>query len=354
MRLISILIISIFLISCKKEKDVPNPPGTTQSALKNGLLVLNEGLFQQNNSSLSWVDMSTGSVENQFFESKAGRLLGDTGNDMKRYGGKIYIVVNVSSTVEVMDANTGAAIKQISMMSNGVAKQPRNIVFKGSKAYVSCFDGYVDVLDTSSLSIEKRIKVGLNPEGLEISNNKLYVANSGGLNGPKMDSTVSVVDIASLQEIKKIVVGQNPGGVVRDEQGDIYVIARGNYGSIPSRMVRINTTNDVVENTFSFDASGFSIMGSNILISYIDKNTSKKKVALFDPISESISNSNFMDLSQVTTLYNIIYSPSLKKIYCLDAMNYTNTGYVRVYSSSGSYENSYHVGLNPNSILIYE
>jgi YVTN family beta-propeller protein len=354
MRFINLLFISVVLFSCKKDDMVPQVPSSNNDELKKGFLVLNEGLFQQNNSSLSWFDLTTETANNEFFEAKSGRLLGDTGNDMKRYGGKIYVVVNVSSTLEILDATTGKSLKQISMMAGAVAKQPRQIAFYGSKAYVTCFDGYVDVIDTVSLAVEKRIKVGLNPEGIEVSNNKLYVANSGGLNGPKMDSTVSVIDLASQTEIKKIVVGTNPGSVVKDDQGDIYVIAQGNYGSIPSRMVQIDTQNDEVLTTFPFNASGITKMGSQFLITYSNSSSSKAEVALFDTESETIITSSFLENSQITTLFGLSYVSTTNKIYCFDAMNYTNTGYVRQYSFQGNYEKSYHVGLNPNSILYYE
>lgn len=344
-----------FLFSCKKEKPViADSIVASNSGLKNGMMVLCEGLFQQNNATISWVNFADGSSDDLFFTNKTERFLGDTGNDLKQYGGKVYVVVNVSSTIEVLDKSTGSSIKQISMMNGAIAKQPRSIVFHGSNAFITCFDGYVDVLDTVSLIITQGIQVGANPEGLSISNNKLYVANSGGLNSPNVDSTVSVINLSSLQEIQKITVGKNPGSVVTDSQGDVYVISRGNYSTIPSRMVRINSQTDAVETTFSFDASGIEKIGSNLLISYYNYSTSSSNIALFDAVSETIINSTLIDDSQFTTLYGVQYRVSNNKIYCLDAMGYTNTGYVRVFSASGVYETSYHVGLNPNNILFYE
>lgn len=352
MRSINLLLVLLAFTGCKKEK--PKDPIDTPSVLKNGMIVLCEGLFQQNNAALSWVNFADGSSDDLFFTNKTGRLLGDTGNDLEQYGSKIYIVVNVSSTIEVLDKSTGNPIKQISMMNGVVAKQPRSIVFFGSNAFITCFDGYVDVLDTASLTITQRIPVGDNPEGLSISNDKLYVANSGGLNSPNVDSTVSVINLNTFQEIQKITVGKNPGVVVTDSEGDVYVIARGNYSTIPSRMVKINTQTDEVETTFSFDASGIERMGTNLLISYYDYSNSTSNVALFDAISETISNPSLIDDSQLTTLFGVEYRSSNNKIYCLDAMGFTNTGYVRIFSASGIYETSYHVGLNPNNILFYE
>lgn len=352
MRYINFLLVLLVFTGCKKEK--PKDPSDTPTVLKNGMIVLCEGLFQQNNAALSWVNFADGSSDDLFFTNKTGRFLGDTGNDLEQYGNKIYIVVNVSSTIEVLDKSTGNPIKQISMMNGTVAKQPRSIVFHGSNAFITCFDGYVDVLDTASLIITQRIQVGSNPEGLSIANSKLYVANSGGLNSPNVDSTVSVINLTTFQEIEKITVGKNPGTVVTDSEGDIYVISRGNYSTIPSRMVKINSQTDEVETTFSFNASGIERMGTNLLISYYDYSNSTSNVALFDAISETISNPSLINDSQFTTLFGVEYRSSNNKIYCLDAMGYTNTGYVRVFSASGVYETSYHVGLNPNNILFYE
>ena len=354
MHLIKIIFAALFLVlavSCKKDK--PEDP-VTPDTLKNGMLVLNEGLFQLNNSNLTWVDFSSGSADNEFFTEKTGRLLGDTGNDMERYGGKIYIVVNVSSTIEVLEASTGKPVKQIPMMNGNVSKQPRSIVFYGSKAFITCFDGFVDVLDTASLAITQRIPVGLNPEGLTVSGQKLFVSNSGGLNSPDMDSTVSVIDLNSLTEISKIKVGKNPGSIVTDHQGDVYVIARGNFGNIPSRMKKINTADLTVASSFPFDAGGIERMGNKLLISYFNSNTSSSNIALFNAETDVIENPSYINVSDIETLYGIHYRASNQHIYLVDAKGYTNTGYIREYTNSGNFIKSFHVGLNPNSILFYE
>lgn len=349
MRLISSCILLTVLFACKKDK----PDEVVVTELKNGMLVLCEGLFQQNNASLSWVNTLTDEVNTDFFTVQNNRMMGDTGNDMKLYGGKIYIVVNNSNTIEVLSKSNGKSIKQISMVDGVVGKQPRSIAFYGSNAYITCYDGFVDVLDTASLTITQRIQVGANPEGLAISNGKLFVANSGGLNSI-VDSTVSVIDLATYSEITKITVGKNPGSVKLDAQGDVYVIARGNYGTIPSRMVKLNTVSNSVDQTFSFDASGMERMNHYFLISFYNYSTETSEIRLFNTQTESIENNSFINTSTITTLYGIQYNPQNDKIYCLDAMNYTNTGYVRQYSASGVFEKSYHVGLNPNKILFYE
>jgi hypothetical protein len=347
----SIFFISLSLFSCKKP---PVTPAEESGDLKKGILVLNEGLFQQNNASLSWINLENSEVNLEFFEQKSGRLLGDTGNDMKRYGDKVYIVVNASSTLEILNAKTGKPIKQILMQNGSVAKQPRSVTAYGSKVFITCYDGFVDVLDTNSLTITQRIQVGANPEESTVSNQKLYVTNSGGLNSPNVDSTVSIIDLNSFVEIKRLVVGKNPGSIITDDDGDVYVVSRGNYGSIPARMHKINTATDEVETDFEFDALHLDAIGSKFLISFHNYSTSTSNVALFNPQTDVLENSSFIDNSIIQTLYGIHYNASNQKIYCMDAMGFVNSGYVRVFSVTGSYETSFHVGLNPNSILFYD
>lgn len=344
MRYVSLLFIVSVLFSCKKkEPEVVIVDGN----LGNGMLILCEGLFQQNNSSVSWVSFTSNTVSNQFFNARADRQLGDTGNDMQKYGGKIYIVVNVSSTVEVLSAIDFHSIKQIPMQVGGVAKQPRSIAFYGSNAYVTCYDGFVDVIDTTTLTVTQRIAVGSNPDGIVSDYGFLYVSNSGGLNFPLLDSTISIIDPVSNTETNKVTVGPNPGAIVSDGLGDVYVISRGDFISIPSRLVKLNT-GTLQTNSFGFEVTMLASM--NNYIAFSDGNT----VGILDPANEVITQSNFIDMSGVTTPYGLSYSPYYNKFYVFDAMNYTNSGYVFQYSGTGTYETKYHVGLNPSKSVFIE
>lgn len=350
MRSISLLIlISFVVISCKKD----DPTISGNIPLHDGMMVLCEGLYQQNNSELSFVNFNTNQSINGFFLQTSDRQLGDTGNDMKRYGGKVYVVMNGSSTVEVISGVTGITIKQISMTNNGIAKQPRSVAFYQDKILVSCFDGYVDVIDTTSLEVEQRILVGNNPEGLAVSNDKLFVANSGGLNFPNYDSTVSVVNLSTFTEELKITVGKNPVGVEVDDQGDIFVITRGDFGSTPSRLNKINPSSYAVTH-YTFDASLMAPMGTGFLIGYSDFSTGDKQLGFFNPLTGLLSEMNFMDLSGVQTMYSIAYHAGRDRIYISDAMDFVTTGYVHEFSGSGALENSFHVGLNPSKIVFYD
>lgn len=342
-----IIFISFLLAGCKE--DVVEPFVPSVDKLDSGMVVLCEGLFQQNNATISWVQLPGGAQDASFFETKTARALGDTGNDMIQYGGKIYIVVNVSSTIEVMNALDFTPVKQIEMMAGGQPKQPRSLAFANGQVYITCFDGFVDVLDTTSLEISQRIAVGANPEGLAVSNNKLYVANSGGLNFPNVDTTVSVIDLATHVELQKIAVGMNPGGVFANDNGDVFVIARGDYGPVPSRLRKIDAATDAVVNaSYNFEISGMSEMSNSDMIVF-DANGVHRFNFQTDQVEETFA----IDMSGVNTLYGVKYRSSESALYLMDAMGYTNQGIIRKYDTSGSFISSYQVGLNPTKILFF-
>jgi YVTN family beta-propeller protein len=339
------------LVSCKKEP-IEESPNTPVDYFKNGLLVVNEGLFQQNNSTLSWVDLSNDAVNNEVFEQKTNRQLGDVGNDIIRYGSKIYIVVNVSSTIEILDAKSGTSIKQIQMTHNGIPKQPRFAAKTNGKLFVSCFDGYVDVIDTASMEVTQRIQVGANPDEIHFANNLLYVANSGGLSYPNVDSTLSVIDPNTLTEINRIVVGKNPTRVSSDNNGNIYVITQTGFNTLNSQLVKVNPQTLTVASVFPWQVMRMTPMNNHMILYISNNNVSS--IQLMDTQSGTITNPNFLDAGLFTTYYGAQYDAARNQLYCFDAMSYVNKGYIRIFSSTGNFIKNIQVGLNPSKLLIYE
>ena len=344
---LGVLILCFFMLSCKKKNVETNEQ---VSSISEGYLVLNEGLFNQNNASLTWYDVKTRNVTLDVFQTNNQRGLGDTGNDMIRYGNKIYVIVNVSSIIEVLDAKTLKSVKQIPMIAWNKSKQPRNILGYGSNVFVSCFDGYVDVIDTVSFQIIKRIKVGDNPENLCLLNQQLLVANSGGLNPPQMDSTISIVDVHTLSEVKKITVGMNPGNIIKGLNSNVYVITRGNYNKVDPSWKLVNIINGVVEKTFNENILAMEIFQDSLLLI----NTNNQSLSLFSMNKNNIKINDFISLSGFVNPYNVQFLPSKNEICVTDANGYVNQGYVSIFDLNGKLKEKFKAGLNPSKIIIYE
>ena len=171
----------IALTGCEKIEPAPEPePVNPEEAAASGVYVLCEGLFQMNNATLTFYNYLTGDIDNNYFLTQNGRGLGDTGNDLKAYGSKLYCVVNASETVEIMELKSAKSLKQISLSG----KQPRRIAFADGYAYVCCFNGDVVKIDTATMEVTATAQAGSNPDGICTANGKLYVANSAGSTTP--------------------------------------------------------------------------------------------------------------------------------------------------------------------------
>lgn len=340
------VILSVILASCHKDKKVSpvSPPVTS------GLYVLNQGTFNNNNSTLSFYDYTSKQVTPDIFATANNHGLGDTGNDIEIYGSKMYIVVNVSSTIEVVDKKTAKSISQIKLFNGTVAREPRDIVFYKTNAYVTSYDGTVAVIDTAALTVSKYINVGRNPEQLAVANGKLYVANSGGLGYPNFDKTVSVIDLNTLTVTKTLTVGFNPQNVAADAYGNVYVLAAGDYGSNPSSLAIIDDNTDVVKSLTNFDGSAMTIQGDNLYFI-----TSSNKIEVYNVKSQLVTNAGFItDGTVVTTPYSLAVDGTTGEVFVTDAKNYASNGSVFAFDKTGKKEYSVTVGINPGRIAFFK
>jgi len=340
------------LASCSKDY-VPTPD--TPAAERAGIYVLNEGNAGRNNSSLTFYNYTSKTTDPDLYASaNGGAGLGDTGNDIKVYGSKMYIIVNVSSTIEIVDPKTAKSIKQIKLFDGATAREPRYIVFNKNKAYISTYDGKVAVLDTASLTIDKYISVGRNPEQMVIANGKLYVANSGGLDsytaaGP--DKTVSVVDLTTLTETKKIEVASNPINIAADAYGDVYVISYGiDYPAKPV-MTIINNVTDAVKGSSSIDAGyGSSFLVNGDLAYYL---TDAGKVKVFNVKTDVVQSENFVsDGTTFSAAYDLAVDNATGELFVTDAIDYTSNGKLFAFDKTGKKEYTLTTGINPGAIVL--
>ena len=355
MRLWNFLKINVLLVillpllgaSCNRPEPEPEPQPQPEAYAK-GMYILNEGLFQLNNSTLSYYDFTTGTLTENIFLDVNHRGLGDVGNDLQRYGSKLYCVVNNSNIVEVMDFSTAKSLKTINL--NG--KQPRRLAFLDGKAYISCFDGDVVRVDTASLEIEATVHAGRNPDGICVCNGKLYVCNSGGLNYLNYDNTVSVFDLATFSLIKNITVNINPYHIAADSEGDVYVVSRGNYGDIPMTFQRIDSQTDEVVQTFDFPVYNFAISGNLCYLYSFNWSTYEYAVRVLDVTTEQIVKEQFIDdRTTFTCPYGIAVDPSNGDVYIADAYYNSTNGDVFCFGSDGCLKYKFEAGISPSCIV---
>ena len=346
-----------FLFSCKKD---PVEPMKKQivfdtNFVTRGIYVLNEGLMNMNNASLSYFNFADSSTSSDYFNMQNGRKLGDTGNDLAVYGQKIYVVVCVSSQVEVLDAVTGKSIVQIPLFNGQKPRQPRRIAFYKQTAIVCSFDGSVAIIDTASLTVEKYIQVGRNPDGIAVANNKAYISNSGGLDAPKYGHTLSVIDMEKQEVVKEIEVEVNPYLIVPDDYGDLYVISRGDYGKKKMCLQIVDSKTDSLKYTFpNLEALNLAIHGDTAYVYHYDFTSgSGSAIRVLNIKTKQIIRDNFIsDGTKVQTAYGIVIDKATGNVFIGDAHGFVNTGDVICFNSLGKKQFSFKTGLNPCGMVI--
>ena len=340
-----LILLAVFIAACHKKPVTPDNP----TVERNGMYILNEGVWNYNNSTISFYNFNSNEGTSDIFTAVNNRGLGDTGNDLQPYGSRLYCVVNTSENIQVMDLYTAKVIGTVPLQG----KSPRRICFDGSKAYVSCFDGTVVRFDTASLVVESTVMVGPNPEGVCIANGKLYVANTGGYNAPDYGTTVSVIDLSLFSLIQNIPVAMNPTRLyLAPNKQDIYLISSGDYYQVSSCLQKLSSLTDEVVKTYDFELNNLAFYGNSAYFYSYNFSTEEYTIQIFDLTTETIVNNHFItDGTTLNIPYGITVNPRNGDVYISDAHNFTVNGDVYCFDQNGKKKFSFEVGVNPSGMV---
>lgn len=336
-------ILAIAMVGCKKEKEQNNEAA-------NLAYVLNEGAWGGNNASLSLLDSN--GITNNWFAAANNRSLGDLGQDIIHYGNRLYVVMNSSNTLEVVDPATGKSIKQIDFGTRG----PRYMATVGSKIYVSCYDKTIVRIDTAALEIEATCALsGMQPEQLCVVGGNLYVCNCWQYDvdgNAEYDNTLSVVDLASFTETSKITVGLNPGKIKAIDDSRVIVACTGDYGTNPAE-TRVINVNTLEQTTLSVAATNFDILDNEIFVyatAYDEYwNTTTKFYRINTTTLEA---TEFLQNYSATlsNAYGININPKTKQLYICNSA-YGVNGDVFIFNLDGTEVNHFEAGILASKVV---
>ncbi|MGN0224352.1 MAG: YncE family protein [Muribaculaceae bacterium] len=319
-----------------------------------GFYLLNEGNMGSNKCTLDFYDYYTGLYARNFYSERNPSVikeLGDVGNDIAIYGSKLYVVVNCSHKVEVLDAHSGIRLGQVDIPNC------RYVRFHRGKAYVSAYVGPVLIdpdaprgavfeVDTTSLAITRKVTVGYQPEEMEVIDDYMYVANSGGYRAPNYDNTVSVIQMIDFKQVEQIPVDINLHRVRQDKYKQLWVTSRGDYNSHPSRLFvlqkRKGHNQMEVTDTIDVAVSDMAIHGDSLYYfatdwsNYTQKNTIS--YGIIDIRTHQVVSDNFITDGtdkDITIPYGIAVHPITGEIFVTDAKNYVSSGTLYCFTPDG-------------------
>lgn len=328
------------------EKEQPSGSGTGVTGASR-VLIVNEGLFNRNNSTLTLFNLRDSSTTTDVYEQSTGQRLGDTGNDIALYGQQIFVLVNVSSRVVVLNKNTLSIRYTIPLFKAGnVPHQPRQVAFWGGKAFVSCFSNTVVVIDTATGTVVKEISTGRNPEGIICTGGKVAVACSGGLSAPNFDNRVFIYDATTYAALDTITVAANPTTLVPATANKAWVYAKADFTSPTASLQLLNLNSGVVERTETIGSA--MLYSTDSLLYRFETRTRQLITRKHSAVQETTISQQ--DLNRATTPYGLLVLPDGRFIIT-DARDYTTTGRMLLYNASGQLLLEKPTGLNPGAMV---
>lgn len=359
------------------------------------LYILNEGVMGMGNSSIDFYDFADGTYVTDAFPAANPDVpfgLGDTGNDLAVYGGKLWAVMNGSDLVEVMDALTIEHIMDIDVPAC------RNITFSGRYAYVTSWAGNVSDdgdrtgmvyrIDINSLSIAGTVEVGYQPEDIAALDGKIYVANSGGMTDG-YDNRLSIIDEESFSLERTVEIAANICDIAPDAYGRLWISSPGDYYSVHSGIYVYDTVSGAVvqqklESAIQYEPESAlkSEPGANILPEWIndirvssmystgshlwvlgnenewDYTAGAGKYCLYTIDCQALTMTR-TELSRtgaesIYNPYGIWVSPDEKTIAITDAASYTEPGYILFLDANLNFVSSFQTGFLPGHFAVLE
>lgn len=342
--------------SCEREEvliDIERTQVSEPGAGSRSFFLLNEGNMGSNKSSIDYFDAAEGVYNRNIYAARNPSVvmeLGDVGNDIQIYGGKMYAVINCSHKVEVLTPDSARRITQIDIPNC------RYIVGNEGNLYVSSYVGMVQIdpsaprgavfkVDTVSLSVVGSVQVGYQPEEMTIIGDRLYVANSGGYRVPDYDNTVSVIDLNTftVAEVMEFPGTGNFHRIDHDCNGRLWLSSRGNYyGDFASDLFVIDPGSKQIIKDMQVPVSDMWVDGDTLYTistewSYVTGQNTVAYAKIDMPSMKIIDRNIIKDGtdSSIKLPYGIAVDPVTKDFYICDAKSYVVSGTLYCFGSDG-------------------
>ncbi|MDO5395913.1 MAG: YncE family protein [Bacteroidales bacterium] len=339
----------IMMTGCMEWDNGPDNDGPFE-VRGSGLFIINEGNFQYGNATLSYYDPTDRKVENEIFIRANDMRLGDVAQSMTiSDDGRGWIVVNHSHAVFAINTETFKECGRITGLPS-----PRYIHFiNAHKAYVTqLWDNHIYIIDPTSYAITGTITVpDMEPENSS-TEQMVQFGKYVFCTCWSYQNRVIKIDTETDQVINSLTVGIQPQSIALDANGKLWVLTDGGYEGSPygyeaPTLCRIDPETMTVEMRFRFK------MGSSPRS--LQTNRARDTLYWLDDdvwrmsINETRPPLKPIIMSRDTKYYGLTIDPVNSEIYVADAIDYQQQGIIYRYTASGTFMESFYVGISPGA-----
>jgi hypothetical protein len=337
-----------FFYSCVKDKPKTStemPPQTT-----NGVWVGNEGSFGNNNADISFIDLQTNKVYNNLYALVNKKALGDVLQNMLFINDELYLSVNNSNKLEVIDRFT---LKQKNTLSN--LHSIRNICYANNKIYVgSLYKKALYVYDISTSIFTNLITEHLAIEHMIVKGNFIYATVWD-------TSATSIYKINCLtNNIQKIPIQVAAShDIVEDKNGNFWILSGNKYKNKKSFLTKYNPITETIEKQFEFTSNDDPLRlttntaKDELYFLNIDFNGTATYNGLYkiNINDTSLPTSPFIKAPANTYFYQIAIRPITDELFLSNPLGFSQQSVTYRYSKTGNLLHTYTTGIGSNQYI---
>lgn len=324
------LFVAMSLVACSNDD---NTVTENSANFSSGYLVANEGNFNSNNADITYINANFTDSQNQIFRNVNNRALGDVVQSITQNTTYVFVVVNNSNTVEVVNKNTFESVATISQNIN----QPRYATITDNKLWVTnAGNNTISSYNLSDFSPSGTISLNFTPELIDSTTDYIYVTTNtwGEIHQVASYST------DTQQPALTITLDVPVNGLVK-KNNQLFALASGENLTQIYEMSSQNS--QIIHQNEDTNSRFLSIDGNKLYY------TSGVTIKEYDMNSQTLSTL----FSVPDTGWSAIYGFNVfdQHFFVADAKSFTEAGEVIIYNAGGNPLKTIKTGIGPNGIF---
>jgi len=338
-----VFVSTLFLSNCKDS--VPQKP-MTEIRRNAGVFVANEGTFTFGNASLYYINLTNDSLSSHtdIFKPANGRPLGDILQSMALIDELLWLVVNNSGKIEIVDPKSGISVKTI----RGLRSPRYALEVSPTKVYVTdLYSQAIHIIDPKSFSVTGSIACGGWTEELILHEGKVWISNHDR-------DYLYMIDPEKDQITDSIKVAYGGSSLLKDKNGMLWLLCSGDeIKKKTGGLFGIDPRDKKIMRSWLFDNAGFNPVKlkqspANDSLYFIFKG-----VYGFAKTTAQLPTHAFIPQPSGSSFYGLAVNPSTGDLLIADALDYQSRGYVRICNAAGVMRSKYQVGVIPGEFLFW-
>ncbi len=349
---IKILAPFLLLLACVKDK--PNTVTSTNTANGNVYIVC-EGNFGNGDGTLYSYNSETDSVYSDLFRNANAQPLGDVFQSINRIGDSLYLCINNSDKILVLNALDKSLSGVISL------PKPRYILpVSNTVAYVSSlYNNKVYIINPKTIQITGTVSQPyINTEGLCLNAGTIYIAV-----WDTSCSQIYATDAFSNSISKTININSfAPHDVLIDKEQMLWVLSGNPTKGRPSALYRIDPSTGNILKEYKFDSETDAIKPVFnatkdtlyfIAVKY-DGTTKNNGIYRMNISANELPSAPFVQAEKYQYFWALGIAPSSGYIYVGDPKGFTQKGVVTIYKQDGTIFKTFKTGVGPGQFYFSE